>query len=235
MKNIVILTGAGISAESGVATFRGVDGLWEGHRIEEVASPQGFRMDPYLVHEFYNRRRAQLLTVKPNPAHTALARLQREWQHGKVLLVTQNVDDLHERAGSQNVIHMHGELLRVKCTKCDGAMDWQDDLFVTSRCLKCAKSGGLRPDIVWFGEVPYFMETIYPALEHADLFVAIGTSGKVYPAAGFVSEAKRHGAHCLEMNLDPSDVSQVFHEQRIGPASEVVTAWVESLLATPES
>ncbi len=231
ISNIVILTGAGISAESGLATFRGSDGLWEGHRVEDVASPEGFERDPELVQKFYNLRRAQLPTVQPNPAHEAIARLQQTWKHGTVTLVTQNVDNLHERGGSPEVWHMHGELLKARCLRCEGVMEWDEDLGPSSKCLKCARAGWLRPDIVWFGEMPLYMEQITVRLELTQLFVSIGTSGKVYPAAGFVRQARRAGAHCLEFNLEASDVSGDFHEARLGPAGTTVPAWVEQMLA----
>ncbi len=225
--NIVILTGAGISAESGLATFRGQDGLWEGHPVEEVASPEGFAANPELVQRFYNLRRAQLATVQPNPAHRALARLQREWTQGTVTLITQNVDDLHERGGSPEVWHLHGELLRARCTQCGGIMEWDEDLTPASKCHRCARAGWLRPHIVWFGEMPLLMDEILGRLVSADVFAAIGTSGKVYPAAGFVRQARR--ARTIEFNLEQSAVSGDFHEARLGPATETVPAWVDAL------
>ncbi len=228
--HIVILTGAGVSAESGVATFRGAGGLWEGHRIEDVASPEGFARDPALVQRFYNLRRAALRTVQPNPAHLAIARLQREWTRGNVTLITQNVDDLHERGGSPKVIHMHGELLKILCTSCRSRHAWHDDITPDLACPRCQRKGSLRPDIVWFGEMPYRMEEIFHALERARTFVAIGTSGKVYPAAGFVRTAAGCGAHCIEFNLEASDVASEFHEHRLGPAGVEVVRWVESML-----
>lgn len=235
MHNIVILTGAGVSAESGVATFRGAGGLWEGHRIEEVASPEGFERDPVLVQTFYNLRRAALKTVEPNAAHRAIARLQREWRGGEVMLITQNVDDLHERGGSPSVIHMHGELLQIKCTDCGKSSRWHEDITPDLACTRCHRIGTLRPDIVWFGEMPYHMIEIYSALAKAATFAAIGTSGKVYPAADFVREASRSGAHCIEFNLEPSDVADAFDEQRIGPAGVEVVRWVEALLDGPSA
>lgn len=227
--NIVILTGAGISAESGIRTFRDAGGLWEGHRVEEVATPEGFGRNPGLVQKFYNARRAQLLdgTVHPNPAHLALARLEREHQ-GQVLLVTQNVDDLHERAGSQNLLHLHGELLKCRCVHCDHHESILTDLSEASICPECGYAGTLRPDIVWFGEMPFHMDEIVIALEKADLFVSIGTSGQVYPAAGFVEMAARNGADTLELNLEAT--SRRFKNQRLGPAGEIVPAWVSELL-----
>lgn len=229
-QNIVILTGAGVSAESGVATFRGAGGLWEGHRIEDVASPEGFARDPSLVQKFYNLRRAALRTVEPNAAHHAIARLQREYSKGRVTLVTQNVDDLHERGGSTDVIHMHGELLKIRCTRCHTVHPWHDDITPELPCPACSTPGRLRPDIVWFGEMPYEMDRIYDELAAAALFIAIGTSGKVYPAAGFVMEAARFGAHTIEFNLETSDISDAFHEHRIGPAGSLVPTWVEEAL-----
>ena len=228
--NIVILTGAGISAESGLATFRGPGGLWEGHRVEDVATPEAFARDPDLVHAFYDARRARLGEVEPNAAHHALARLDAEWPGG-LLIVTQNVDDLHERAGAKRVLHMHGELKSAWCRACDARMRWEGGLGDHPACPECGVMGRLRPDIVWFGEMPYEMERIDRALMDADLFVSIGTSGAVYPAAGFVQTARYCGAQTLEMNLDPSLASYHFHESRIGKASEVVPAWVEAMLA----
>lgn len=229
--NIVILTGAGISAESGIATFRGPDGLWEGHRVEDVATPEAFERDPVLVQNFYDQRRAHLKEVEPNAAHRALARLDASWP-GELLIVTQNVDDLHERAGAQRVLHMHGELKSALCLGCDRRVPWEEDLSAAPACPGCAVAGALRPDIVWFGEMPYQMERIDRAIGNADLFVSIGTSGAVYPAAGYVQTARYCGAHTLEMNLEPSQGSLFFHESRIGRAGELVPAWVEEVLAT---
>lgn len=229
-KSIVILTGAGISAESGLPTFRDKDGLWEGHRFEEVASPEAFRQHPELVQRFYNLRRAALCNVEPNAAHRAIAKLQQT-HPGMVTLVTQNVDDLHERAGSPEVIHMHGELRRVRCTACPADFRWEDDLLTNTPCPGCGRIGCLRPDVVWFGEMPYHMERIAAALAGAEGFVAIGTSGHVYPAAGFVLEACRHGAETVEINARDTQVSQNFHHQYTGPASIEVPRWVESVLA----
>ena len=230
IRNIAILTGAGISAESGVATFRGPDGLWEGHRVEDVATPEGFARDPALVHRFYDRRRAELRTVEPNAAHHALARLDREWP-GELLIVTQNVDDLHERAGARRLLHMHGELRSAWCRACDARMPWKSGLSDLPDCPGCGAAGALRPDIVWFGEMPYQMERIERGLLAADLFVSIGTSGAVYPAAGFVQTARYAGAHTLEMNLEPSLGSYLFSETRTGRAGDLVPAWVEELLS----
>ena len=227
--NIVILTGAGISAESGLATFRGPDGLWEGHRVEDVATPEAFARDPALVQAFYDARRAKLGTVEPNAAHKALARLDAEWP-GELLIVTQNVDDLHERAGAKRVLHMHGELKSAWCLACDGRIAWEQTLADGPSCIACGESGTLRPDIVWFGEIPYRMDEIEDALRKADLFVSIGTSGAVYPAAGFVQTARYCGARTLEINLEPSQGSLFFDESRIGKAGELVPLWVEEMV-----
>jgi NAD-dependent deacetylase len=228
-RNIVILTGAGISADSGLATFRGADGLWEGHRVEDVATPEAFRRDPALVHQFYDARRARLSEVEPNGAHQALARLDSNWP-GELLIVTQNVDDLHERAGAKRLLHMHGELTKGWCLACNERFGWAGSMGEAASCPQCGKVGRVRPDIVWFGEMPYEMERIERALQDADLFVSIGTSGAVYPAAGFVQTARYCGAHCIEMNLEPSQGSIFFDESRMGRAAELVPAWVEELL-----
>ena len=225
---LVVLTGAGISAESGVKTFRDAGGLWEGHRLEEVATPEGFAANPELVHAFYNARRAQLREVAPNAAHLALARLEAAWE-GPFLLVTQNVDDLHDRAGSRNLIHMHGELRKVRCTNCQRIHRWDGDLGEKTPCPGCERHARLRPHIVWFGERPLEMPRIFDALEGAALFAAIGTSGVVYPAAGFV-EAVGPRCHTVELNLERSAVASAFREHRQGPASQVVARWVEELL-----
>ena len=225
--SIVVLTGAGISAESGLSTFRGADGLWEEHRIEDVATPEGFARDPDLVHRFYNQRRAQLGSVRPNAAHLALAELERTWP-GAFLLVTQNVDDLHDRAGSRRLIHMHGELGKVRCGRCGRVMAWTGDTGRDTPCPGCARPA-LRPHIVWFGEMPLELERIGEALEACGLFVAIGTSGNVYPAAGFVGAVKR-SAHTLELNLEPSLVTSAFREHRQGPATVRVPELVRELL-----
>jgi NAD-dependent deacetylase len=230
-RNIVVLTGAGISAESGLATFRGLDGLWEGHRVEDVATPEAFRRDPRLVHRFYDARRAQLVEVAPNAAHFALARLDREWS-GELLIVTQNVDDLHERAGARRLLHMHGQLKFAWCLACDARMPWEGELSSGPPCPGCGEGGRLRPDIVWFGEMPYEMDRIDRALLDADLFVSIGTSGAVYPAAGFVQTARYAGARTLELNLEPSLGSVYFDEARTGPAGVLVPEWVEEVLAS---
>ncbi|MFA5966528.1 MAG: NAD-dependent deacylase [Sphingomonas sp.] len=226
--NIVILTGAGISAESGIATFRGPGGLWEGHRVEDVCTPEALAGDPALVHRFYDLRRAALATVAPNPAHDALARLDAAWP-GELLIVTQNVDDLHERAGATRLLHMHGALLSALCASCGEQRAWVGDMPPRSICPACA-APALRPDIVFFGEMPYQMERIERALASADLFVSIGTSGAVYPAAGFVQTARYHGARTLELNLEPSAGSAWFGEARSGPAGVLVPAWVDEVL-----
>jgi len=227
---IVILTGAGISAESGLATFRGPDGLWEGHRVEDVCTPEALARDPDLVLEFYDMRRRALATVKPNPAHEALARLDAEWP-SELLIVTQNVDDLHERAGARRLIHMHGELLSALCLRCGGRTHFEEEMIGRPPCPACGAKGGLRPDIVFFGEIPYRMDEIEAALEQADLFVSIGTSGAVYPAAGFVQLARAVGAGTLELNLEPSAGTSLFAASEFGPASTLVPAWVDRLLA----
>jgi len=229
IRNIVILTGAGISAESGLATFRGADGLWEGHRVEDVATPEAFRRDPDLVHAFYDARRAMLREVEPNAAHRALARFDDEWK-GDLLIVTQNVDDLHERAGAGRLVHMHGELRSAWCLACDARVRWDEDLAHRPPCPSCGVAGRLRPDIVWFGEMPYDMDRIDRALMEADLFVSIGTSGNVYPAAGFIQTARYVGARTLEMNLEPSSGSFLFDESRAGRAGELVPVWAEEML-----
>jgi NAD-dependent deacetylase len=228
IRNIVILTGAGISAESGLRTFRADDGLWEDHRVEDVASPQGFRRDPELVQRFYDARRENVMAAEPNAAHRALGRLDSAWD-GELLIVTQNIDDLHERAGARRVLHMHGEALSAWCLACDARHRWTGALLDAPPCPACG-TAALRPDIVWFGEMPYEMERIFAALARADLFVSIGTSGAVYPAAGFVQQAKSAGARALELNLERSQGSHWFDESRLGPASELVPAWVEEML-----
>jgi NAD-dependent deacetylase len=229
IRNIVILTGAGISAESGLRTFRADDGLWEDHPVEQVATPEGFRRDPDLVQRFYDERRVNILAAEPNPAHRALARLDHEWD-GELLIVTQNIDDLHERAGARRVLHMHGEGLSVWCTSCDARHRWEGTLRDGPPCPACGEAA-LRPDIVWFGEMPYEMDRIFAAIARADLFVSIGTSGAVYPAAGFVQQANSARARTLELNLERSQGSAWFVETRLGPASELVPAWVDEVLA----
>ena len=228
-RHIVILTGAGLSAESGLATFRDKDGIWAKHDYREVATPEGFRANPQLVHDFYNQRRRGLKGVAPNAAHVALAQLERE-HNGTVTVVTQNIDPLHEAAGSRNLIHMHGELLKALCALCGARHAWHNDLGLETRCPGCQKTGGMRPDVVWFGEMPYEMERIYEQLVRADLFVSIGTSGNVYPAAGFVAVTREAGAHTVELNLEPSDGANLFHEAMHGPATRIVPAYVDRLL-----
>ena len=231
-KFIVILTGAGISAESGIKTFRASDGLWEDHRIEDVASPEGFQQDPKLVHQFYNARRAQLLSkdIRTNLAHQALAKLEQEFS-GKVVLVTQNIDNLHEQAGQKHVLHMHGEILKKRCQKTQIVSDCRENLQLETHCECCQQAGNLRPHIVWFGEMPLYMDDIYSALSNCDLFVAIGTSGHVYPAAGFVEIATHAGADTLEINLERSQVAGQFEQGLYGKASEQVPFWVEQILS----
>ncbi|MFN3448907.1 MAG: NAD-dependent deacylase [Roseococcus sp.] len=228
--NLVVLTGAGISAESGLATFRDLGGIWSQVRLEEVATPEAFAADPARVQGFYNARRAQLFRVAPNPAHAALARLDALWTRGDFLLVTQNVDDLHERAGARRLLHMHGELRRARCLACGADHPWLADIAPDSLCPGCGAVGRLRPHVVWFGEMPLHMDRIQAALDVCDLFVSIGTSGRVWPAAGFVAEL-RGRARTLEINLEPSDGASLFDETRHGPASRLVPAWVEEMLA----
>jgi NAD-dependent deacetylase len=226
---IVVLTGAGVSAESGVPTFRDADGLWEKHDPMEIATPEAFTRNPALVYRFYNARRAMLAGVDPNSAHRALARLQREFT-GEVFLVTQNVDDLHERGGSSQVCHMHGQLQAMLCTACARSMRAAADFDGSSRCPACGSAGRLRPDVVWFGEIPYYMDEIEARLADCDLFIAIGTSGLVYPAAGFVRQARVNGAMTVEINREVSEITGLFHHQRQGLATLAVTDLVEELL-----
>ncbi len=227
-QRIVILTGAGVSAESGLGTFRDAGGLWAQYDLEDVATPEGFARDPGLVHAFYNARRENCLAAAPNAAHRALARLQAAWPD-HVTLITQNIDDLHERAGASAVVHMHGELLRARCAACGACWDAPVRMDPGDACPACG-ARATRPDVVWFGEIPRHMERIEAALERAELFVSIGTSGTVYPAAGFVALARAAGARCLELNLEPSATAAGFDEARQGPASALVPAWVETLL-----
>lgn len=231
IESIVILTGAGISAESGIRTFRAADGMWEDHKVEDVATSEAFYRDPHLVHRFYNERRAQLLSdpVQPNLGHKALADLERHFP-GELLLVTQNIDNLHERAGSENVLHMHGELLNLRCNDSGVVYRFEGASQPEDLCQCCGASGNLRPDIVWFGEMPMQMERIYAALERCDLFISIGTSGHVYPAAGFVEVAKAAGALTVELNLEPSRVESAFDHRVYGMASEVVPEFVNDIL-----
>lgn len=231
IQSIVALTGAGISAESGIKTFRDIDGLWENYRVEEVASPEGFAADPVLVHRFYNMRRHRLLYggIEPNPAHLALAELDRAFP-GEFLLVTQNIDNLHERAGSARLLHMHGEILKMRCAASGRVYPIERDLSVDECCDCCNLPGRLRPHVVWFGEMPMEMDRIYSALESCDLFISIGTSGSVYPAAGFVQTARASGAHTVEINLEPSALESAFHEHIYGLAGEKVPDFTGNLL-----
>lgn len=228
MRQIVILTGAGISAKSGLGTFRDEDGLWAQHRIEDVATPEGFARDPARVHDFYNARRAQAAQARPNPAHMALARLESFWD-GEVLIITQNVDGLHEAAGSRNVLHMHGQLDGALCHACDHRWPAPQVMRPADACPACGAQA-TRPDVVWFGETPYHMDRIDPALNAADVFVAIGTSGHVFPAAAYGQHARRMGAHTIEFNTEISAASRDFAEHRRGPASRTVTQWVDEIL-----
>jgi len=227
---VVVLTGAGISAESGLQTFRDSDGLWEGHRPEDVATPEAFDADPEMVQRFYDDRRAQLGTVEPNPAHRALAELEQALGDD-FLLVTQNVDDLHERAGSKRVLHMHGRLMSALCVECGGRTHWTGTLIDEPPCPVCGQRA-LRPDVVWFGEIPYGLDEIDMALRRCRTFISIGTSGNVYPAAGFAAFAKAVGAHTVELNMEPSLGADSFAEHHHGPAGEVVPEWVRSFLAS---
>ena len=228
---IVILTGAGISKESGLHTFRDADGIWATVRIEDVATPEAFARNPERVQEFYNVRRRGLLNpnIQPNAAHRALARLEAEWP-SDVLLVTQNIDDLHERAGSRKLRHIHGELLKARCAHCGNVRECRADLAVTMVCESCRKPAGMRPHVVWFGEMPFDLDEVYSALTHCGLFISIGTSGNVYPAAGFVAEARANGAHTVELNLEPSEGRSLFAEADHGKATDIVPAYVERLL-----
>ncbi len=227
--NIIILTGAGISAESGLGTFRDTDGLWTSYDLNDVATPEGFARNPALVYDFYNSRRRNCRTASPNAAHLALARLQQR-HSGEVLVVTQNIDDLHERAGSRSVWHMHGEINRALCAFCGHRWDAPQEMYPSDHCLAC-DAAATRPDVVWFGEYPYFMDEIQDRLERTDLFVSIGTSGSVYPAAGFVATAAGAGARTLKLNLEPSETASAFMETRYGEASELVPTWVNEILS----
>lgn len=235
LPSIVVLTGAGISAESGIKTFRASDGLWEEHRIEDVASPEGFSRDPETVHRFYNLRREHLLSpeIKPNEAHFALTKLEQtlsKYPSCNYTLVTQNIDDLHERSGSENLLHIHGELLKIRCSQSEEVFTCHESTSPLSTCTCCKQQGNLRPHVVWFGEMPLYMDEIYHALETCDLFMAIGTSGNVYPAAGFFEVAKSAGAQTVELNLEPSLNGSKFDEQVYGAASEIVPTYVNTLL-----
>lgn len=232
-RDIVILTGAGISKESGLDTFRDADGIWAKVRLEDVATPEAFVRDPEKVHAFYSARRQGLLSgnVAPNAAHAALARLEAGWP-GEVFLVTQNIDNLHERAGSENLLHMHGELLKGRCLSCDAVSPWTEPMTLASACPACGEAGGMRVHVVWFGEMPFEMERIYQALVRCALFLSVGTSGNVYPAAGFVQEVRANGAaHTVELNLEPSEGSALFEERIYGPATEVLPVYVEKILS----
>lgn len=230
---IAILTGAGISAESGLGTFRDKDGLWTKYDISEVATPEGFARNPKLVLDFYNARRANLESARPNAGHHALAQLEhayKERQLGTVTLITQNVDDLHEQAGSVNIIHIHGELRYNKCNNCAVRTPADKDLTPDTVCTRCESKGTTRPDVVWFGEMPYHLDRIETVVADCDLFISIGTSGAVYPAAGLVNIARQAGAHTAEINLEPSEGAHYFHDHQYGPASEAVPAYVRSLI-----
>lgn len=229
---IVILTGAGISQESGISTFRDAGGLWENERIEDVCTPGAFARNPAKVLDFYNQRRRQLLapSIKPNAAHLALARLEKESSE-PVLVITQNIDNLHERAGSKNLLHMHGEALKARCTACEAALQWETDITLKDKCPQCGKVGKLRPHIVWFEETPLYLEEIEAALTNCRQFISVGTSGNVYPAAGFVRLARQYGAETLEINLERSLGASAFDDGRYGRAGEVVPAWVDEFLA----
>ncbi len=231
-RNIVILTGSGISAESGVATFRDANGVWAKYDYREVATPEGFAANPALVHDFYNQRRRGLSDVEPNAAHMALAKLEQglEERGGSLTLITQNVDDLHEHSGSMSVLHMHGELLKAECADCGAICACAGDLSIESKCAACGRQGAMRPHVVWFGEMPRHMEDVADVLANADLFASIGTSGSVYPAAGFVAEARSLGVPTIELNLEPSENAYLFADARYGPASEIVPTWVDEIL-----
>lgn len=230
---IVVLTGAGISKESGLDTFRCEGGIWSRVSLEDVATPQGFAKNPELVHAFYNARREKLgdPSIMPNAAHSALARLEQEWPDD-VFIVTQNIDDLHERAGNRNLLHMHGELTKVRCERCEAVTNWRAPLSLQDACPRCHAVGRMRPHVVWFGEMPIGMEEIYQALDRCSLFMSIGTSGNVYPAAGFVSHIRMYTrARSVELNLEPSTGASIFAETVYGPATEVVPLYIDALLA----
>ncbi|TVQ58719.1 MAG: NAD-dependent deacylase [Rhodobacteraceae bacterium] len=229
MSRIVVLTGAGISAESGLGTFRDAGGVWTQVRLEDVATPEAFARDPAMVRAFYDARRDAARRAAPNAAHRALAALEAAGRD--LLIITQNVDDLHERAGSRNLLHLHGELAKALCAGCGARWAWgEGPMTDDSACPECGEPGGVRPDVVWFGETPYGLDAAYAALGACETFVSIGTSGAVYPAGGFVREARAAGARTLELNLEPSEVSRLFHETRLGPASDLVPAWAAEIL-----
>ncbi len=229
-RSIVVLTGAGISRESGLHTFRDADGIWATVKVEDVATPEAFARDPVRVQDFYNERRRGLANtgIAPNPAHRSLAEFEAAFA-GDFLLVTQNIDNLHERAGSNNLIHMHGELCKARCEECGDVGEWLDDLFTDTACPACGKAAGMRPHVVWFGEMPFEMDRINEALESCDLFVSIGTSGNVYPAAGFVQAARMAGARTVELNLEPSECATLFEEAVYGPAGTIMPGWFANL------
>jgi len=237
MRNIVVLTGAGISAESGIQTFRGANGLWNEQKIEDVATPEGFARDPEKVLDFYNQRRKGMKNTAPNPAHLALAQLAQHWP-GQFTLITQNIDDLHERALNDAtaqpdycLIHMHGMLSKIRCNHCNSITTYDQDVTIDTACPACGKTGGLRPHVVWFGEMPLMMDVIYDHLRNCDLFISIGTSGNVYPAAGFVQEVRRSTtAHTVELNMEPSLGVSSFHEAHCGLASKLVPDYVDQVM-----
>lgn len=228
----MVLTGAGVSAESGIPTFRGAGGLWERYRAEDLATPEAFARDPGLVHRFYNERRRLLLSgdIEPNAAHLALARLEREFS-GEFMIVTQNIDDLHERAGSRNPVHMHGELLKARCADCGDVRAAAVELGTGDACAACGRKGNLRPHVVWFGEMPLEMDRILERLGECDLFLSVGTSGNVYPAAGFVDIAGAAGAYTVELNLDPTESAGAFDESMRGKATEIVPRFIGRILS----
>jgi NAD-dependent deacetylase len=230
---IFILTGAGVSAESGLSTFRDKDGIWARYDVQEVASIQGYERNPGFVLDFYNMRRNTHKDIAPNAAHIALAQLEEAWtaRGGRVTLCTQNVDNLHERAGSKRVLHMHGEIAKARCHDCGNVVPYDGDLSVNLGCAGCGRTGGMRPHVVWFGETPLEMDAIYEDLSSADLFVSIGTSGNVYPAAGFVAAARSAGIPTMEINLEPSENAHLFDLGRYGKASEATPAWVAEMVA----
>ncbi|GJL99525.1 MAG: NAD-dependent protein deacylase [Methyloligella sp.] len=227
---ILILTGAGLSAESGLGTFREENGIWSKYNFEEVATPEGYAADPKRCLDFYNMRRDLHHKATPNTAHKALARLEAEYP-GEVVIVTQNIDSLHEAAGSHRIIHMHGQIDRVKCNDCGTTYDYPyGTIEVNSICPSCNVQGQQRPDVVWFGEMPYDLDEIQKEIDSCFLFISIGTSGSVYPAAGFVNMARKAGAHTVELNLEPSDGAVQFHEAHQGKATEIVPRYVDKLM-----